>query len=213
MASETKEMLWRMQSMLATVRGEMFQCRTREELASKVLTANIYLRQFERVHKALRGEYRRWDRLAGDEKTWISARLSGGMGASAVPESVIQKFTARQRQAAILRRSEETEKLERPERPEMPNISERPKWTETTERPEWTERPRWLERSEWSKRPKGAYVTSREETPLTSTPSHDTTPWWVTEGIHKSGGRSRREAVQISPIVDQGVNTITRMSK
>ena len=94
MASETKEMLWRLQSQLAAVRGDMFQSRTAEELATKIHTANILLRQFERVHKSLRAEFCQWDRLAGDGKTWISSRLGGGMGASAVPESVIQKFTA-----------------------------------------------------------------------------------------------------------------------
>ena len=92
MASEVKEMLWRVQSQITAVRGDIFHSQTKEDLFAKIHTANILLRQFERVHKNLRAEYCQWDRLAGDDKTWISSRLTGGMGASAVPEGVIQQF-------------------------------------------------------------------------------------------------------------------------
>ena len=92
--ADSKEMHWRAQAQLAAVRSDILASRTPDELRSRVRTANILLRQFEHVHKRLRGESRTWDRLAGDGKSWIASRLNGGMGSSAVPESVIQQMLA-----------------------------------------------------------------------------------------------------------------------
>lgn len=93
MANNTKEMLQLVRQQLATLRNEILVSKNDQELIGKVKIANILLRKFANVHKSIRGEYRTWDRLAVDEgKSWIAARLNGGIGSSAVPESVIQKF-------------------------------------------------------------------------------------------------------------------------
>ena len=96
-SSSTKDMLHLVQKQLAALRSEILLSKSLAELTAKVKIANILLRQFENVHKSLRAEYRTWDKLAGSDKSWISTRLNGGMGAAAVPENVIQKYVSMQK--------------------------------------------------------------------------------------------------------------------
>lgn len=95
-SANTKDMLSLVQKQLAALRSEILLSKSVPELVAKVKISNILLRQFENVHKSLRAEYRTWDKLAGSDRSWISTRLNGGMGSSAVPENVIQKYVSMQ---------------------------------------------------------------------------------------------------------------------
>jgi len=131
MANNTKEMLQLVRQQLAKLRNEILVSKNDQELIGKVKIANILLRKFANVHKSIRGEYRTWDRLAVDEgKSWIAARLNGGIGSSAVPESVIQKF-----ESMVSMRKEPRQTLQHPgEEKEARQQQRRRRSDETTRR-------------------------------------------------------------------------------